>query len=123
MLRGCRNRTFPRSMTDERRTTDRRRRNRRIKAEPPSPAESRALVPTETAPGEPDSVVEPAADEPRRDGFATYAAQVLGQPGQKRGLRGGPETLDRARTTYLGTEWSGPSDRRPHPGQITKTEI
>ena len=39
------------------------------------------------------------------------------------GLRGGPETLDRARSTYLETEWSGPADRRPRPGRITKTEI
>jgi hypothetical protein len=47
----------------------------------------------------------------------------MGQGGQKRGLRGGPETLDHARTTYLETEWSGPADRRPAPGRITKTEI
>lgn len=61
----------------------------------------------------------------RGDGPATapFAAQLLGQPGIKRGLRGGPETLDAARSTYLGTEYSGPNDRRPPPGRITKTEI
>jgi hypothetical protein len=53
---------------------------------------------------------------------AGYAAQVLGE-GEKRGLRGGAETLDRARTTYLETEWSGPADRRHARGRITKTEI
>lgn len=71
----------------------------------------------------------PAKSEPRaaetvsRRAAATFAAQVLGQEGQKRGLRGGPETLDKARSTYLGAEWSGPSDRRPRPGRVTKTEI
>jgi hypothetical protein len=66
------------------------------------------------------------SEEPReapRRGSGAFAAQILGQGGQKRGLRGGPETLDHARATYLETEWSGPADRRPSPGQITKTEI
>ena len=53
---------------------------------------------------------------------ATYAAQLLGG-GEKRGLRGGPETLDRAKSTYLKSEYSGPNDRRPAPGRVTKTEI
>ncbi len=54
---------------------------------------------------------------------AAFAAHVLGQSGQKRGLRGGPQVLDHARSTYLGTEWSGHADRRPPKGVITKTEI
>ncbi len=58
----------------------------------------------------------------RRGAFAAFAAQMMGG-GQKRGLRGGQETLDKARTTYLETEWSGPADRRPRPGRITKTEV
>ncbi|HEY3887812.1 MAG TPA: hypothetical protein VGL73_04505 [Caulobacteraceae bacterium] len=69
---------------------------------------------------------EPAADEPTPPppaGPAAFAAQVMGQGGQKRGLRGGPETLDHARAAYLETEWSGPADRRPPPGRIAKTEI
>jgi hypothetical protein len=69
---------------------------------------------------------EPPADEPTPPppaGPAAFAAQVMGQGGQKRGLRGGPETLDHARAAYLETEWSGPADRRPAPGGITKTEI
>ena len=81
------------------------------------------------------AVIEPAEPEPnprrrrapplQSGGPATapFAAQLLGQPGIKRGLRGGPETLDAARSTYLGTEYSGPNDRRPAPGRITKTEI
>ena len=54
---------------------------------------------------------------------AAFAAHVMGQSGQKRGLRGGPQVLDHARSTYLGTEWSGHADRRPPKGVITKTEI
>jgi len=60
---------------------------------------------------------------PRRGAFATFAAHVMGQSGQKRGLRGGQEVLDAARSTYLGTEYSGDSDRRPRAGVIRKTEI
>lgn len=69
-----------------------------------------------------DGPAEPATPKPRRFGFAVFAAQLLGG-GQKRGLRGGPETLDRARAAYLETEWSGPSDRRVRKGRITKTEV
>lgn len=65
--------------------------------------------------------------EPRRAGptppaDATYAAQLL-SGGEKRGLKGGPETLERAKTTYLKSEYSGSSDRRPRPGRVTRTEI
>ncbi len=65
-----------------------------------------------------------ARSRPAADGAddATFAAQVL-SGGEKRGLRGGPETLERAKTTYLQSEYSGPNDRRPRPGQVTKTEI
>jgi hypothetical protein len=70
-------------------------------------------------------VIEPQPSPPRsrRAALAAFAAQLMGQGGQKRGLRGGPETLDRARTAYLEAEWSGPSDRRLSAGRITKTEI
>ena len=64
----------------------------------------------------PKRKAKPEADD------ATYAAQILGG-GEKRGLRGGPETLGRAKSTYLKSEYSGPNDRRPAPGRVTKTEI
>lgn len=54
---------------------------------------------------------------------AAFAAQILGQPGKKRGLKGGPPILDEARSTYLSREYSGPNDRRPEPGIRKKTEI
>lgn len=53
---------------------------------------------------------------------AVFSAQML-SGGEKRGLRGGPETLERAKSTYLKSEYSGPNDRRPSPGRVTKTEI
>jgi hypothetical protein len=66
---------------------------------------------------------EQPAPPPRRGGFATFAAHLMGQSGQKRGLRGGQEVLDSARSTYLGTEYSGEADRRPKAGLLRKTEI
>ncbi|MDB5456887.1 MAG: hypothetical protein JWP92_2472 [Caulobacter sp.] len=60
---------------------------------------------------------------PRQDAFAAFAAHLMGQTGQKRGLRGGPQVLDAARSTYLGTEYSGLRDRRPRAGLIKKTDI
>ncbi len=73
----------------------------------------------------PVPVVTPVVEElePQQVSEAAYVAQVMGQGGQKRGLRGGQETLDRARSTYLETEYSGPADRRIGRGRITKTEI
>jgi len=54
---------------------------------------------------------------------AAYAAQLYGQPGQKRGLRGGAPVLIAARTAYLEAEYSGRYDRRPPQGVITKTAL
>ena len=76
---------------------------------------------------EPEEVVfvreEQPAPPPRKSGFATFAAHLMGQSGQKRGLRGGQEVLDSARSTYLGTEYSGEADRRPQAGLLKKTQI
>ena len=54
---------------------------------------------------------------------AALAAQLLGQGGQKRGLKGGPPVIKGARAAYLEAEWSGPNDRRKPAGKITRTEI
>ena len=56
------------------------------------------------------------------DAAAAFAAQQLGQAGQKRGLRGGPPVLDAARSAYLGAEYSGSNERRPQPGRVDDTE-
>jgi hypothetical protein len=70
-----------------------------------------------------DEQTAPPPPPPRRGAFAAFAAHLMGQSGQKRGLRGGQEVLDTARSTYLGTEYSGTADRRPKAGLIKKTEI
>lgn len=50
-------------------------------------------------------------------------AHLIAQGARTRGLRGGQKVLDTARSTYLETEYSGPNDRRPTTGLITKTEV
>jgi hypothetical protein len=54
---------------------------------------------------------------------AAVEAQLLGQEGQKRGLKGGKPVLDHARSAYLGAEYSGSNDRRPPRGVIAKTDV
>lgn len=54
---------------------------------------------------------------------AIFAAQLIGQDGQKRGLRGGPAVIDSAKSSYNRTEWSGSKDRRARSGKIAKTDI
>jgi hypothetical protein len=85
-------------------------------SEPGGEDEARLPVIAEPAPA-------PPPPRSRRAALAAFAAHLMGQGGQKRGLRGGPETLDKARNAYLETEWSGPADRRLRSGKITKTEI
>lgn len=68
---------------------------------------------------------EPAAPPPPRPGPAAgaFAAQLLGQEGQRRGLRGGEPVLNAARTAYVSAEWSGKGDRRTRKGRVARTEI
>ena len=47
---------------------------------------------------------------------------VIGQTGQRRGLKGGPPVLDAARSTYLGNAYSGAAERRPKPGKASDTD-
>lgn len=57
------------------------------------------------------------------DAASAFSAHLMGQEGQKRGLRGGTPVLDAARTTYNRVEYSGAADRRARKGGVTKTEI
>lgn len=59
----------------------------------------------------------------RPRGYAEFAAQVIGQHGERRGLRAGPSLLDRAREAYNRAEWSGSADRRARTGRRTREEI
>lgn len=58
-----------------------------------------------------------------RDSPAAFAAQLMGQDGQKRGLRAGPGHIDHARGAYAKVEWSGSKDRRARKGRNARTEV
>lgn len=104
----------PPSAPQDRRLGDRRQTLRRAKA----PDDGRDLVPIEPAVDH-----APPPPRPSEDSGSSFDAQRLGQEGMKRGLRGGQEVLDKARSTYLNSEYSGTADRRPRPGQVKKTDI
>ena len=101
---------------------DRRAAERRL-AERRAAAASRALVPLAPAEEAADAPARPAPTPPADPGAAAFAAQLMGQSGQRRGLKGGPAVLDAARSTYLETRYSGAADRRPKPGRTEDTDI
>src|SRR5262245_33120295 len=83
-----------------------------------APEAERAGLPAPVdAPSPPQPRVEPPA------AAAAFGAQLLGQDGQKRGLRAGPAVIDSAQSSYNRVEWSGSKDRRTRKGRIAKTEI
>lgn len=54
---------------------------------------------------------------------AAFDAHLIGQHGEKRGLRAGAPALDAAKSNYNRVEWSGRKDRRARKGRIADTEI
>jgi hypothetical protein len=104
------------------RREDRRSAERRA-AERRAVAESRALTVTEfeAEPAEPPA--RPAPTPASDAGATAFAAQMIGQEGQRRGLKGGPPVLDAARSTYLETRYSGADERRPRPGKAEDTDV
>lgn len=54
---------------------------------------------------------------------AAYEAQILGQGGQRNGIKGGPPVMDNARSTYLGAQYSGEHERRPPIGTTTRKDV
>ena len=98
---------------DDQRQGDRRRTQRR--------ENSRDLVPLDGPTEGAGRSASSAALKPSVD--PAFSAQLMGQDGQKRGLKGGAPVLDAARSTYLGREYSGANERRPTAGKTTKTEI
>jgi len=106
---------------DERREADRRAAERR--AAPGPASTSRALVPTDFPADPAAPPARPAPTPPADASAAAFAAQVMGQTGQRRGLKGGPPVLDAARSTYLGRAYSGAAERRPKPGKATDTDV
>lgn len=65
--------------------------------------------------------VPPPSGEPK--GGAVFTAQLIGQDGEKRGLRAGATAIDKAKDSYNKTEWSGAKDRRARKGGVTKTDV
>ena len=105
----------------DRREADRRTAERRAAAA----SKSRALVPAGEVvehPADPAARATNPADTPLAPA-AGFAAQMIGQGGQRNGIKGGPPVLDKARNTYLGAEYSGERERRPPAGTTKKTEI
>lgn len=104
------------------RRADRRSDERRA-AERRAGSTSRALVPTAFPAEAAEPPARPAPTPPADGGAAVFAAQMIGQTGQRRGLKGGPPVLDAARSAYLGAEHSGAAERRPLPGKAKDTDV
>ena len=105
----------------DRRAADRRAAERRAA----SASRALALIPAPAEDAEPPARAAPhLPPAPASDGSAAiFAAQMIGQTGQRRGLKGGPPVLDAARSAYLGAEYSGAGERRPKPGRAEDTDI
>ena len=101
----------------DRRADDRRAAQRR------AASASRSLVPVDAAAEPAEPPARPAPTPPADPGAAVFAAQLMGQTGQRRGLKGGPPVLDAARSAYLGAEHSGAAERRPQPGKAKDTDV
>lgn len=100
-----------------------RRAAQRREAERRAVSASRDLVPVGQVVDETPDPASPAASTAPADPAAAFAAQMYGQTGQRKGLKGGPPVLDAARASYLGAEYSGEKDRRPPAGIIKKTDL
>ena len=105
----------------ERRTAERREAERR------AASAGRDLVPVGKVVDETPDPASPAASPTPSNGpadpGAAFTAQMMGQKGQRRGIKGGPPVMDAARATYLEAEYAGDKDRRPPTGLIRKTEL
>lgn len=81
------------------------------------PAAGNAIIPVEP--------VQPARTfrDQRRRGPTEFAAQLIGQDGQRRGLRAGPAAIEDAHGAYKRVEWSGRYDRRAAVGRHRREEV
>lgn len=61
--------------------------------------------------------------EERRNPASEFATHLMGQDGERRGLRAGPPAFDAARAAYNRVEWSGPHDRRRPRGALRRDVI
>ena len=100
-----------------------RRSAQRREAERRAGSASRELVPVGKVVDEMPHPARPADATAPADPAAAFSAQLMGQTGQRKGLKGGPPVLNSARASYLGNEYSGENDRRPPSGLVKKTDI
>jgi len=112
----------------ERRAVERRANERRgADAGGKASSTSRDLVPVGEVEDHPRDATGPAGSaRPRPEtpgSAAAFAAQLMGQGGQRNGIKGGPPVLDAARSTYLGAEYSGDKERRPPVGTAKRTDV
>jgi hypothetical protein len=75
------------------------------------------------APNPPLTVAGRSDPRARAETATVIDAQVAGQTGARRGLRGGIPVLDAARSAYLDAEWRGEGDRRLPAGTIRKVTL
>lgn len=61
--------------------------------------------------------------EERRHPASAFATQLIGQDGERRGLRGGASVLLAAQTAYNRIQWSGARDRRAPKGVLNLTVV
>jgi len=108
---------------DDRRAGDRRASQRRAPDAKTVDKTADKAAPAQDEADAAEAPARPAPTPPADASPAAFAAQMIGQSGQRRGLRGGPPVLGAARNTYLGAEYSGPAERRPKPGKATDTDI
>jgi hypothetical protein len=113
--------TVTRANADDRRGQERRSADRRAKKE----SASRELVPggkpVHHDPAGPAAQKKPLTEA--QAAAAAFAAQMLGQGGQRNGIKGGPPVMDAARSAYLGAEYTGEKERRPPAGTTKRTDI
>ena len=114
-------RPIPAIPATDRRTAERRSGQRRAPREA-TPGKSLVVTEAPIDPAEPADRATTARDVNAAPASA-FAAQMIGQGGQRNGIRGGPTLMDAARSTYLGAEYSGEMDRRPPLGKASKTEV
>lgn len=91
------------------------RRAARIESNRPEAAEAAAAsnLPVPVTPVDPPR----SFRDERPRGYSEFAAQLIGQRGERRGLRAGVTLLDQAREAYNRAAWSGAADRRARNGR------
>jgi hypothetical protein len=81
------------------------------------------MAQTDTRPNRLPALIPGEAPRDTQPRTGVFAAQLLGQQGQRRGLKGGAPVLGAARGAYLAAEFAGENERRPAPGLVKVATI